>query len=210
MAPADTPSAPPGKTDDAHLKEHTLASRELLKGHFLHAFRDTVRLPDGSEATREYVRHPGAVMIIAQLDDGRLVLERQYRYPVHAVMVEFPAGKLDAGEASLACAQRELLEETGYTARRWARAGVMHPVISYSTEFIDIWFAKSLSAGERQLDAGEFLDVFTASPAELLQWCGDGRVTDGKTLTGALWLQNVLSGAWVLDWQDNAGPDTAR
>lgn len=210
MASADTPSVGSGPADDAHLKEHTLSSHELLKGHFLHAFRDAVRLPDGSEASREYVRHPGAVMIIAQLDDGRLVLERQYRYPVHAVMIEFPAGKLDAGEGSLACAKRELLEETGYTARRWARAGVMHPVISYSTEFIDIWFARDLTAGERQLDAGEFLDVFTASPAELLQWCGDGRVTDGKTLTGALWLQNVLSGAWVLDWQDSAGPDTAR
>jgi ADP-ribose pyrophosphatase len=204
------PSVPPALSDNEHLKEHTLTSRELLKGHFLHAFRDTVRLPDGSETSREYVRHPGAVMIIAQLDDGRLVLERQYRYPVHAVMVEFPAGKLDAGEGSLACAQRELLEETGYTARQWARAGVMHPVISYSTEFIDIWFAKDLTAGERQLDAGEFLDVFTASPADLLQWCQDGRVTDSKTLTGALWLQNVMSGAWVLDWQDSADRDAAR
>jgi len=210
MARPDPSPAPHAAADDAHLKEHTLDSRELIHGHFLHAFRDTVRLPDGSEASREYVRHPGAVMIIAQLDDGRLVLERQYRYPVHAVMIEFPAGKLDAGEDSLACAQRELLEETGYRARRWARAGVMHPVISYSTEFIDIWFAQDLQAGQRQLDAGEFLEVFTASQAELLQWCGDGRVTDGKTLTGVLWLQNVLSGAWVLEWQDSTGPHAAR
>ncbi|MDP2254816.1 MAG: NUDIX hydrolase [Polaromonas sp.] len=186
---------------DAHLLESRVGSEEILKGHFLHVFRDTVRLPDGKHATREYVIHPGAVMVVAQLDDGRVVLERQYRYPVQSVMLEFPAGKLDPGEASLACAQRELLEETGYTARQWARAGVLHPVISYSTEFIDIWFARGLTLGERKLDAGEFLDVFTATPTELLDWCGNGRVTDAKTLTGVLWLQNVLSGAWALDWQ---------
>jgi ADP-ribose pyrophosphatase len=139
-----------------------------------------------------------------------VVLERQYRYPVKQVMVEFPAGKLDPGEDILRCAQRELLEETGYRAREWARAGVLHPVISYSTEFIDIWFARDLSLGERSLDAGEFLDVFTATPAELLQWCRDGRVTDAKTLSGALWLQNVLSGAWALDWQAVAAPDNCR
>ena len=187
--------------NDRHLVEIPIRSEELLKGHFLQVRRDTVRLPDGRHTAREYVIHPGAVMIVAQLDDGRLVLERQYRYPVQAIMIEFPAGKLDAGEASLACAQRELLEETGYTAREWAKAGVLHPVISYSTEFIDIWFARSLSLGERKLDIGEFLDVFTATPAELLNWCRTGKVTDAKTLTGMLWLQNLLSGAWTLDWQ---------
>ena len=191
---------PSAKPDDAHLTETRVASQELLRGHFLHAMRDTVRLPDGKEAFREYVIHPGAVMVVAELPDGRLVLERQFRYPVQSVMVEFPAGKLDPGEDSLACAQRELLEETGYTARQWARAGVLHPVISYSTEFIDIWFARELTAGERQLDAGEFLDVFSASADELLQWCRDGRITDAKTLTGILWLQNLRSGAWSLDW----------
>ena len=191
---------PPALSDDAHLTETRVASQELLRGHFLRVMRDTVRLPDGNEAFREYVIHPGAVMVVAELPDGRLVLERQFRYPVQSVMVEFPAGKLDPGEDSLACAQRELLEETGYTARQWARAGVLHPVISYSTEFIDIWFARELTAGERQLDAGEFLDVFSASADELLQWCRDGRITDAKTLTGMLWLQNLRSGAWSLDW----------
>jgi ADP-ribose pyrophosphatase len=193
-------TSPPALPDDAHLTETRVASQELLRGHFLHAMRDTVRLPDGKEAFREYVIHPGAVMVVAELPDGRLVLERQFRYPVQSVMVEFPAGKLDPGEDSLACAQRELLEETGYTARQWARAGVLHPVISYSTEFIDIWFARELTAGERKLDAGEFLDVFSASADELLQWCRDGRITDAKTLTGVLWLQNLRSGAWSLDW----------
>lgn len=191
---------------NAHLVETRLGSEAILNGLFLQVRRDTVRLPDGSHAAREYVVHPGAVMIVAQLDDGKLVLERQYRYPMRAVMLEFPAGKLDPGEASLACAQRELLEETGYSARQWARAGVLHPVISYSTEFIDIWFARGLMPGARKLDTGEFLDVFTAHPAELLAWCGSGKVTDAKTLTGVLWLQNLLSGAWTLDWQTTTPP----
>ena len=196
---------PDAALPDSHLRETRRSSQELFKGKFLHAFRDQVELPDGQMASREYVVHPGAVMVIPMdIDpDGqvRLVLERQFRYPVGQVMVEFPAGKLDAGETVLACAQRELQEETGYRASEWARAGVMHPVISYSTEFIEVWFARGLIAGERALDAGEFLDVFSASPQELLQWCFDGTVTDAKTLAGALWLQNVLSGAWTLDWQ---------
>ncbi len=190
---------------DDHLIEHRVAQQELLRGNFLHAFRDTVRLPNQSLATREYVVHPGAVMVIPmlQLPDGqiRLVLERQYRYPVGHVMIEFPAGKLDAGEDPWLCAQRELMEETGYRAREWAKAAVLHPVIAYSTEVIEIWFARDLTLGERQLDSEEFLDVFTATPEELLAWCQQGLVTDAKTLTGALWLQNVLSGAWSLTWQ---------
>ena len=190
---------------DDHLIEHRVSQEELLRGHFLHAFRDTVRLPNQSLATREYLVHPGAVMVIPmlQLPEGqiRLVLERQYRYPVAQVMIEFPAGKLDAGEDPWLCAQRELMEETGYRAREWAKAAVLHPVIAYSTEVIEIWFARDLTLGERQLDSEEFLDVFTATPDELMAWCQQGLVTDAKTLTGALWLQNVLSGAWPLTWQ---------
>ena len=189
----------------AALRELRVTGQEILKGGFLHAFRDQVRLPDGQTTQREYIVHPGAVMIVPLLagEGGatQLVLERQYRYPVQQVMIEFPAGKLDAGEGTLACAQRELREETGYTAREWARAGVLHPVVSYSTEFIEIWFARGLELGERRLDEGEFLDVFTASADQLAAWCRDGQVTDAKTLIGALWLQNVLSGTWALDWR---------
>ncbi len=187
--------------DDSHLKETTLSRQELLRGHFLHAVREQVRLPDGSESTREFILHPGAVRGVPLRADGRGVLDRQWRHPIGRVMVEFPAGKLDAGEDPRACAERELLEETGYTARQWARAGVMHPIISYSTEFIEVWFARGLVAGERQLDEGEFLEVFAATPAELMAWCRDGQVTDAKTLAGVLWLQNVTGGAWELDWR---------
>jgi ADP-ribose pyrophosphatase len=189
---------------DDHLIERRVHQEELLRGHFLHVLRDTVQLPNQNLATREYVVHPGAVMVIPMLDtpDGlRLVMERQFRYPVGQVMTEFPAGKLDPGEDPWLCAQRELLEETGYTARQWARAGVLHPVIAYSTEVIEIWFAKELSLGQRQLDQDEFLDVFTASPAELMAACQQGLLTDAKTLTGLLWLQNVQSGQWPLAWQ---------
>ena len=189
---------------DHDLTETKISSESLFQGSFLRAFRDHVSLPDGNVAFREYVVHPGAVMVIPLLmrSDGELevVMERQFRYPVGQVMIEFPAGKLDPGEAPFCCAQRELLEETGYSALEWARAGVMHPVISYSTEFIEIWFARELSIGPQSLDEGEFLEVFTATPAQLLRWCRDGQVTDAKTLAGAMWLQNYLSGAWSLDW----------
>jgi ADP-ribose pyrophosphatase len=187
--------------DDAHLKEEGISSELLFQGNFLQAKRDTVRLPDGHTATREYVIHPGAVVVVPLLDDGRLVLERQYRYPVGRVMTEFPAGKLDAGESPLVCGQRELLEETGYTAREWAYAGLMHLAVGYSTEIIHIFFARGLTLGDRQLDHGEFVDVFTATPQELFDGCRDGRVTDAKTHSCMVWLQNVLSGAWTLDWQ---------
>jgi ADP-ribose pyrophosphatase len=190
---------------DAHLIETKLKSQALFSGHFLHAFRDTVALPDGSQATREYVTHPGAVMIIAMLEEPgqpmRLVMERQYRYPVQQVMIEFPAGKLDPHESTLECAQRELFEETGYRAQQWAKAGVLHPVISYSTEFIEVWFAKDLTLGERSLDDGEFLEVFLQTPESLQQDCLNGKVTDAKTLTGMFWLQNVLQGNHALEWQ---------
>jgi ADP-ribose pyrophosphatase len=119
-------------------------------------------------------------------------------------MLEFPAGKLDPNESTLECAQRELFEETGYSAKQWAKAGVMHPVISYSTEFIEIWFAKDLSLGERQLDPGEFLEVITQTPEALKQACLKGEVTDGKTLTGMFWLQNYLSGQHDLTWVNAA------
>lgn len=190
-----------------HLFEQRLVQEEILRGHFLQVLRDTVQLPNQNLATREYVVHPGAVMVIPMLDSPeglRLVMERQYRYPVGQVMTEFPAGKLDLGEDPWLCAQRELLEETGYTARQWARAGMMRPCIAYSTEVIEIWFAKDLTLGERQLDTDEFLDVFTASPVELMTACQQGLLTDGKTLTGLLWLQNVQSGQWPLQWQTPA------
>jgi ADP-ribose pyrophosphatase len=187
--------------DDSHLTEQTVSREELLQGRFLHVVRDTVRLPDGGSATREYVLHPGAVAVVPFLDDGRIVLERQYRHATRQVMIEIPAGKLDAGEGPLVCGQRELLEETGYVAREWAYAFTMYPTVAYSDEAIQIWFARGLEHRGATLDEGEFLEVFTATPQEFLQWCREGKIVDSKTLAAAVWIQNVVAGSWKLDWQ---------
>lgn len=189
-------------THEQQLVETLVQSTPVYEGHFLKVHRDTVRLPNGATGHREYVVHPGAVVVIPLLDDGSVLMERQYRYPVQRVMTEFPAGKLDPGEDPLVCARRELLEETGYTAKQWAYAGHLHLAISYSTEVIHIFFARGMVAGRQQLDHDEFLDVITMPAHELLQGCRDGSITDAKTLTCTLWLQNVLSGNWQLQWSD--------
>jgi ADP-ribose pyrophosphatase len=180
------------------LTETCLDSRMLHEGPFLTLKCDTVRLPDGKHATREYVQHPGAVMVIPLFDDGRVLMESQFRYPIGKVMAEYPAGKLDADEGALACAKRELREETGYTAREYVYLARIHPIISYSTEFIDIYLARGLTAGEPDLDEGEFLELFTASVADVSEWVRIGKITDVKTIIGTFWLEKVLSGAWPL------------
>jgi ADP-ribose pyrophosphatase len=186
---------------DAHLRETTLASEQVWRGRLLDVRRDTVRLPDGRESLREYIVHPGAVVVVPLLDDGRLVVERQWRHPMGRVMLEFPAGKLDGdGESPLACGVRELAEETGYRAAEWARAGVLHNAIAYSNEHIEIWFARGLVAGEQRLDAGEFLDVALVSADDLMAMAGRGELTDAKTLVGLLWLQNWRAARWPLTW----------
>ena len=170
----------------------------MHEGKFLTVKCDTVELPDGKHATREFVEHPGAVMILPLFDDGRVLLERQFRYPIGKVLVEFPAGKIDPNEDELTCAKRELQEETGYTAREWFFLTRIHPVISYSTEFIDLYLARGLTEGERKLDDGEFLESFIAGQAELIDWVKSGRISDVKTIIGVFWLEKIMSGEWKL------------
>jgi ADP-ribose pyrophosphatase len=183
---------------DDGLIEKKVESVTLHEGKFLTVKCDTVELPDGKHATREFVEHPGAVMILPLFDDGRVLLERQFRYPIGKVLVEFPAGKIDPNEDELTCAKRELQEETGYTAREWFFLTRIHPVISYSTEFIDLYLARGLTEGERKLDDGEFLESFIAGQADLIDWVKSGRISDVKTIIGVFWLEKIMSGEWKL------------
>jgi len=170
--------------DDDHLIESRLGTELVFDGDMLKVRRDRVRLPDGGEAIREYVVHPGAVLIVPILPDGRLVLERQFRYPVGQVMLEFPAGKIDPNELPLATAVRELREEAGYVADTWQPIGIVHPEIGYSTEAIAMFVASGLTHVGAQLDEGEFLDVVEMSEVELLAAYDAGGVTDSKTIAG--------------------------
>ena len=179
---------------DQHLREERVSGEDIYGGIFLNMKRDQVRLPDGELAAREYLTHPGAVAVLALLDDGRVLLERQYRYPIAKACIEIPAGKLEICEDHLLCAQRELEEETGYTARKWSYIRRIHPVISYSTEFIDIYLAEDLVAGNSHLDDEEFLDVFAAPLEQLLAWVEEGEITDVKTTISAYWLDRYRRG----------------
>ena len=176
--------------------EHKLSSERVYEGRLLKINKDRVKLPDGGESTREYVVHPGAVAIIPILDDGRLIMERQYRYPHQRHFTEFPAGKIDPGEDILGTAQRELKEETGYIAKEWRHLTTIHPLIAYSDERIEIFIARGLSRGERRLDPGEFLEVLEVESAQAMAWVQEGKISDVKTVIGLFWLEKLHSGHW--------------
>lgn len=167
---------------DQHLVETRIDSERVFDGALLHVRRDRVRLPSGRTAVREYVVHPGAVCVAPRLPDGRWIVERQFRYPVGRVFVEFPAGKVDPGEAPIDTGRRELVEEAGYEAGRWTRLGAIHPCIGYADEIIDLWLAEDLVEVGRRLDDDEHLDVFALGGGELVAALDDGTITDGKTV----------------------------
>ena len=185
------------ENDYPHLREQQLESTQIFHGKLLDVRRDRVQLPDGQECLREYVRHQGAVVIIALLDDGRLLFVRQFRYPLSRSFLELPAGKIDPGEDIRDTAARELLEETGHCAAEWRHLGVMHPCVGYSDERIEIFLARVLHReAEPTPDSSEFLDVLTLSLTEAMAAVQSGAITDAKTLSGLLWAEKVVTAGW--------------
>ena len=178
------------------LTEHFVAGELVFDGALLKVRRDRVRLPDGSEGTREYIRHPGAVAIVPLFDDGRVLLERQFRYPHRREFIEVPAGKLEPGEPPLDTAKRELLEETGYVAQEWTRLGVIHTAIAYTDEAIELFACRKISrSGAPRLDPGEFVELLIVDLAEAIAMVRDGRITDAKSVAGLLWVDKWSSGS---------------
>lgn len=189
-------SEPSPNDNDSDLIETCISSEVMASGGMLTARRDQVQLPNGGTSQREYVIHPGAVVVVALLPNNKLVLERQFRYPLHQVFIELPAGKIDQGEAPLLTGQRELLEETGYSATKWVRLGLQHPCIGYSNEVIHIYLASDLTLGEHKRDDDEALQLFEASLQDCLGMVQRGEITDGKTIVALIWAEKYLQGAW--------------
>jgi ADP-ribose pyrophosphatase len=176
------------RSKPSDLTEHFESGGLVFDGQLLKVYRDTVRLPDGTHGTREYIRHPGAVAMVALFEDGTVLLERQYRYPGRREFIEIPAGKLEPGEPHLETARRELLEETGYVAAEWTRLGVIHTSIGYADETIELFLARKLTKQEARLDAGEFLEVLRIPFTEAVAMIRDGRISDSKSVIGLLWV----------------------
>ena len=176
------------------LKETCLDSSIAYDGDFIKVLKDNVRLPDGSVSYREYIKHPGAVAVLAILDNGNLLMERQFRYPPQREFIELPAGKIDSNEDILVCAQRELLEETGYVAGEWTHLATTWPCIGYADERMEYFLARGLTHQGSKLDEGEFLEVFELSVADAMKWINQGKINDSKTILGLLWLEKLLKG----------------
>ncbi len=182
---------------DRHLRENRLTGANVFRGMLLDVWRDEVTLPDGGTAVREYIRHPGAVVMVPLMDDGRLIFVRQFRYALGRVMVELPAGKLDPGEDPAVAASRELAEETGYHPGQLTHLGLIHPCIGYSDERIEVYLAEQLRPQAAAAEADELLEPFDLDFKEALEWVREGKITDVKTIIALYWTERHRAGAWL-------------
>jgi len=176
--------------------EHTIGSRTVYQGRLLHVLEDAVRLPDGKTTAREYIRHPGAVMMVALTADDQVLLVRQFRYPLRRHFIEIPAGKMEPGEEPLATARREFREECGFDAASWQHLTTIHPCIGYSDERIELFLARDLTPVAAVPDEGEFLDVIRTPFDEALEWVRNGRITEVKSVIGLMWADKLRRGEW--------------
>ncbi|MEK0314209.1 NUDIX hydrolase [Cohnella sp. 56] len=174
-----------GSTSNHPYYEETISTDKRFDGRIISLQVDTVRLPGGATATREIVKHPGAVAVIAVLD-GKLLVVEQFRKPLERMQVEIPAGKLDAGEEPEAAALRELEEETGYRAKSIRHVRTFATSPGFADELIHLYFADELEAGQAQLDEDEFLDCDALTPEQADAYIRDGRICDAKTLLAVL------------------------
>lgn len=174
------------------LRERTVSSETIFEGHIVKLDVDQVRLPNGKQASREVVYHPGGVAVLALDEDNTVVLVRQYRYPIRGTLLELPAGKLDPGEEHGLAAARELREETGLVASEWTYLGYTLASPGFCTEALHMYLARGLTQKDQRLDEDEFLDLVAVSFDELVAHIMDGRITDAKTVACTLKVKTLL------------------
>ena len=175
----------------SRLKETKISSEQKFSGRLIDLYLDQVELPNGETTTREWIDHPGAVCLIPILPDGKICLIRQFRYGPREEFIEIPAGKLDAGEAPLDCAYRELEEETGYRANKLTFLTNIHPAIGFSNEKMWMYLAEELELSKKKLDEDEFLELLPTPLNKALEWVFSGKITDVKTIIGIMWMKEL-------------------
>ena len=173
------------------LKEDKISSTQIFSGKLIDLYLDNVRLPNGKQSTREWLDHPGAVCLVPILNNGDILLIRQFRYGPRDEFIEIPAGKLDKNEEPLKCGLRELEEETGYKSNKLTFLTNIHPAIGFSNEKMWMYLAEELELSEKKLDDDEFLELLPTPLNVALEWEFPGKITDVKTIIGILWMKEL-------------------